>query len=57
MGDEGRDVGGGDVGGVGAGGDGGRFTSISSVSSSISVSIDTACKRRWREGSVVLFQV
>ena len=56
MGDEGGDVGGGDVGDVGESGDGGKFTSISSVSSSISMSIDTACKRRWREGSVVLFR-
>ena len=48
---------GGDVGDVGVGGDGGKFMSISSVSSSISMSIDTACKHRWREGSVMLFQV
>ena len=40
---------------VGAGGDGGNFMSISSVCSSIFMSIDTAGKRRWREGSVVLF--
>ena len=58
MGDEGGDVGGGDVGDVGEGGDGGKFTSISSVSPSISIRHVSAgggralscCFRRGEEG-------
>ena len=61
MGDEGGDVGGGDVGGVGVGGDGGKFTSISSVSSSISIWHVSAgggralscCFREGRKGDMI----